>query len=141
MRDTYNNCVEHGASFPFDALTEWWDSNEPLPPPPARNWQHKAARGIFSSMRDRRGIKQELAHYIFTEFERASMVESLATLIRDSVAPITEGNHVGLGRQLVEKIRTFGSVNREFETVDSDVMDDMYDEVGRIVLAAQALGD
>lgn len=75
--------LESGASFPFDAPDEWMERDDrDLPPPPAVDWAHAAARGIIANLRDRRGIKQELQIYNIDEDVRAEIVTAIAAIAR-----------------------------------------------------------
>lgn len=137
MTDRFLQRVEHGAAFPFDATRKWWHAAG-MAPPPARDWEHKAARGVIADMKDRRGIKQELQPLDYKSSERTAFIADLANLIRSQPYPIAEGDHLKLGKLVVNRIRKFGAVDKEFDGIDDDVMDEIYDTVGRIILAAQA---
>ncbi|MBI6727477.1 hypothetical protein YA0089_28060 [Pseudomonas viridiflava] len=138
MTDRFLDRVEHGAAYPFDATKKWWQSSVKSSPP-ARDWAHAAARGVIADMTDRRGIKQELQVLDHKTSERTAFVSDLANIIRSQPQPIVEGTHEKLGKLVVSRIRKFGAVSREFEGIDDDVMDEIYDTVGRIILAAQAM--
>ena len=72
--------LQHGAEFPYDAPDKWWRDDGDLPPPPADDWAHAAARGVLANLSDRRGIKQELNSV--DEDVRVQLVADLAAIIR-----------------------------------------------------------
>ncbi len=68
--------IDHGNRFPFDAPNDWLRKSDP----PARDWAHRAARGILADLNDRRGIKQGFAD--IDQERRAEIVETMAAIIR-----------------------------------------------------------
>lgn len=81
-RSEAERLLAHGARFPYDAPDAWWRSSgdngpDPLP---AADWAHAAARGVLSSMTDRRGIKNSFDG--IDEETRAEIVSSIAEVIR-----------------------------------------------------------
>ena len=71
--------IEMGERFPYDGGADFWGDKNPTPTP-ARDWAHRAARGVLADLCDRRGVKHELDgvdHYV-----RAELAESLADIIR-----------------------------------------------------------
>lgn len=74
--------IKHGNEFPYDAPDDWWNADVVIPPAPATDWAHLAARGIIADLEDRRGIKNEL-HNIDEEI-RVDIVQSIAAIIREA---------------------------------------------------------
>ncbi|MEX3555946.1 MAG: hypothetical protein VB131_04920 [Burkholderia gladioli] len=74
------NCLEHGAQFPFDAPDSWRKNYPNEAPPDCPDWAHAAARGVLADLTDRRGIKQELVD--LDADVRAELVGSVAEIIR-----------------------------------------------------------
>lgn len=73
--------LQHSSRFPYDAKDAWWRS-APLAPPPAKDWAHRAARGVLTALQDQREIKHALAEK--GEATRVELVESLAEIIRQA---------------------------------------------------------
>lgn len=71
--------IEMGERFPYDGGEAFWNDRRPTPPP-AKDWAHKAARGVLANLSDRAGIKhavEDVDHEV-----RAELTESLAGIIR-----------------------------------------------------------
>lgn len=83
MSDIAKNLIEAAAQFPYDAPDAWWQASD-LPPPPALDWAHAAARGILGDLKGRSGVGNELAG--LDEDVRAELVESVADIIRTAQA-------------------------------------------------------
>lgn len=77
--------IGRGDVYPFDAPDTWW--NKPLsdlaPPPPPKDWAHRAARGIVADLTDRHGFKGSFTR--IDEDVRVRIVEQLAEIIREAV--------------------------------------------------------
>lgn len=74
-----------GDEYPYDAPDDWWRNSsdrEVLSGPPPKDWAHRAARGIYADLLDRRGIKQQLQDV--DEEVRAECIESAASIIRQA---------------------------------------------------------
>lgn len=71
--------LEMGAEFPFDAPDER-PGRKDVPPPPAEDWAHAAARGVIADLQDRRGIKREFEGLDYET--RVIIVSSLTDIIR-----------------------------------------------------------
>lgn len=74
--------LDMGANFPYDASDAWWNSDDTRMPPPAKDWAHRAARGVMADLKDRRGIKHELE--AVDEATRKELIEALAAIIREA---------------------------------------------------------
>lgn len=74
--------LELGNRYPYDASDRWWRRSNSPRPPRAKDWAHKAARGILADLRDRRGIKHALEN--IDEDIRKEIVEAIAAVIRES---------------------------------------------------------
>lgn len=73
--------IRHGNEFPFDETDAWWDTDGKKPTKP-KDWAHAAARGVITSLQDRRGIKHELDQSNIDEETRKEIVEEIASIIR-----------------------------------------------------------
>ncbi len=73
--------LNHSSKFPYDANDAWWRGRGDNPPP-AKDWAHRAARGVVEDLRDRRAVKHSLAE--IDEDTRVELVESLAEIIRQA---------------------------------------------------------
>ena len=83
VREAMHVLLQHGAEFPFDASDAWWHAEAgTVPTPKADNWRIAAARAILSSLRDRRGIKQELQIGLIDEDVREEIVLTIAAIIK-----------------------------------------------------------
>lgn len=69
--------LTYGSQMPFDAPDKWWHDPSDPPPPRARDWAHKAARGVMAELQGRTIIKDALA-------------DVPAALARDVVGAIAE---------------------------------------------------
>ena len=76
--------LESGSEFPFDAPDAWWHREDEPVPPPAKDWAHRAARGVLYNLSDRRGIKQGLQVLSIDEDTRIEIVDALAAIIREA---------------------------------------------------------
>lgn len=76
--------LHSGEHYPFDASDEWLElySGSRLPPE-AKDYAHRAARGIVADLQDRRGVKNGFSR--IDEDMRIDIVESIAAIIRESV--------------------------------------------------------
>ncbi|MGF6996846.1 hypothetical protein P3T25_005221 [Paraburkholderia sp. GAS32] len=79
MSDIAKNLIEAAAQSPYDAPDVWLQASD-LPPPPALDWAHAAARGILEDLRGRSGVGNELE--ALDEDVRTELVESVADIIR-----------------------------------------------------------
>lgn len=70
--------LDQGDRFPYDGGAAFWNGEAPVPS--AKDWAHRAARGILADLSDRRGIKHELE--AVEHDVRADLAESLAEIIR-----------------------------------------------------------
>lgn len=73
--------LRHGNEFPYDASDAWWRSHS-RKPPRAKDWAHRAARGILADLTDRRAVK-----WGFDDVDGATRKEiaaSLAAIIREA---------------------------------------------------------
>lgn len=89
-------CINHGAQFPYDGGQEFWEGSRHRVPPPATNWAHAAARGIFADLTDRRGLRNVLAsisHDVVSEMVQ-SVTDIILTAERTMRAPTAEGLEV-----------------------------------------------
>lgn len=70
----------------FDPNDPWWeDENHVSPDPsPAKDWAHRAARGIVNDLLDRRDIK--FGFHGVVEETRREIVETMAEIIRVAYA-------------------------------------------------------
>lgn len=64
---TVENCLEHGAKYPYD-------NRQPI------DAAHCAALGVIANLRDRRGVRQELEQ--IEDDIRIEIVDELAIIIR-----------------------------------------------------------
>lgn len=72
---------ESAQRFPYDADDAWWHARGgSVPPPPAADWAHAAARAVVHDLSDRRKIKRGFEH--IDEAVRKEIVESIAEIIR-----------------------------------------------------------
>jgi len=69
-----------GNHFPFDANDAWWNTDMTRVVPPAKDWAHKAARGILAKLRD----QNDIAIGDVDEAARAEIVKSIADIIREA---------------------------------------------------------
>jgi len=76
IEDDARRRIEQGNRFPYDAPNDWLRKSDP----PAKDWAHRAARGILAELNDRRGIKHGLAD--IDQDTRGEIVETLAAIIR-----------------------------------------------------------
>jgi hypothetical protein len=76
------NSLISGDRFPFDASDEWLDSETETSPPRAKDYAHRAARGIIANLRDRRSIKN--GFNMVDEEVRVLIVETIAAIIREA---------------------------------------------------------
>lgn len=72
--------LQHGAQFPYDASDAWWERSGR--PPRAKDWAHRAARGIIADLKDRRAIKWGFDNV--DEDVRREIVATLAEIIREA---------------------------------------------------------
>jgi hypothetical protein len=73
-------CLKRGDRHPYDDPNRYNDDG--IPPVPAHDWAHRAARGILEDLGDRRGIKHELE--MIDDDVRIELTESLAEIIRQA---------------------------------------------------------
>lgn len=83
--DITRHRLKHGAEFPYDAGSDFWEDRVPSPKP-ADDWAHAAARGVLADLLDRRGIKWALDDENIDYATRAEIVQSLAAIIRQAHA-------------------------------------------------------
>jgi len=96
--------INHGAQFPYDGGHEFWESQNPRTPPPATDWAHAAARGIFADLTDRRGLRNVLAsisHDVVSEMVQ-SVTEIILTAERTMKAPTADGLEVVDGAGIIK---------------------------------------
>lgn len=76
--------LHSGENWPFDATDEWIElySASRLPPE-AKDYAHRAARGIIANLQDRRGVKNGFDR--IDEDMRIDIVEDMAEIIREAV--------------------------------------------------------
>jgi hypothetical protein len=73
--------LAHGADFPYDGGGEFWTKID-VPPPPAVDWAHRAARGVLADLSDRQGIKHELYNVDYSV--REELTAAIAAVIREA---------------------------------------------------------
>ncbi len=73
--------LNHSSKFPYDANDAWWRGRGDNPPP-AKDWAHRAARGVLADLDGRLGMEDVLRS--FDEATRVELVESLAEIIRQA---------------------------------------------------------
>lgn len=79
-----NSSLKRGDQYPYDAPDEYET------PPPAKDWAHRAARGVIADLCDRRDIKHSFGGV--DEDVRVDLVETLADIIRGAApTPPTAG--------------------------------------------------
>lgn len=72
---------ESARRYPYDADDAWWHARAgSVPPPPAADWAHAAARAVVHDLSDRRKIKQGFVQ--IDEAVRKEIIESIAEIIR-----------------------------------------------------------
>lgn len=79
-QENANLCLNRGDTYPYDDPNRFNDDG--IPVVPARDWAHRAARGILADLSDRRGIKHELE--MVDDDVRIELTESLAEIIRQA---------------------------------------------------------
>lgn len=92
--------LELGAMYPYDAPDDWKEDDKDSQPPPAKDWAHRAARGILSDLTDRRGIKHGFNN--IDEDVRVELVGSLAAIIRQAAEESAIGGRVMPPKYVVE---------------------------------------
>lgn len=80
MSNDAKHALKMGDKYPYDATDEWWNSGEESDTPPAKDWAHRAARGVIANLKDRHTIKRGFEG--IDEDIRKEIVESLADIIR-----------------------------------------------------------
>ena len=71
-----------GNHFPHDADNAWWNDERTRGVPPAKDWAHKAARGILRKLKDQRDCAGLNA--MGDEAARVEIVEAIAEIIREA---------------------------------------------------------
>lgn len=78
------HALHSGEHYPFDATDEWIEMySASRLPPEAKDYAHRAARGIIANLQDRRGVK-----YGFNRIDedmRIDIVEDISAIIREAV--------------------------------------------------------
>lgn len=123
--------VERGANFPFDGSDEFWSTDATFQPDPARNWVHAAARGIMSDVRDRRGIKQSFQIFEWIEADRVRLISDLSAIIENQF--LSDSTEFKAEKAVVRHLRQFSN---EFDGIDDDVMDSIYEDFHEIIMEA-----
>jgi hypothetical protein len=112
-------CLSDGACFPYDAPDEWFEqSGEPLPPP-ARDWSHRAARGVLANLSDRRGIKHALSD--IDEEVRHDIVDSLAAIILEAHAPTTGASPPVEEKAGPSAMQIIAAVKKQIEAIEAQL--------------------
>ena len=83
MTTPAQRALAHGADFPYDGGEEFWTKID-VPPPPAVDWAHRAARGVLADLTDRQGVKHELSAVDYDV--REELTDSIAAIIREAGA-------------------------------------------------------
>lgn len=80
--------INLGNRYPFEETDHWWHASEGDPLDP-QDWANSAARGIISSLQERKGIKKELDVHNIGEKTRKEIIAEIAAIIRTSVGQNT----------------------------------------------------
>jgi hypothetical protein len=121
----------HGQRFPFDAGEIWW-AGSGKNPPISVDRSHAAARGVFSDLTDRSGIKQALDQLGHTE--REDLVKQVSHVIRSTHQ---EGDWPAkAARDLLEVVKSPEAVQHEFNNIDADVYEEMVGDLSDIIRLA-----
>jgi hypothetical protein len=92
LEERVNSALQRADRVPFDSSDEWYDiaawaeEDEETNPPPAKDWAHRAARGIVEELSDDRGTALETAFHRerVDEGTRIELVEVIAEVIRQA---------------------------------------------------------
>jgi hypothetical protein len=76
--------LQQGELFPYDAPDSWWaDATREIPVPKAKDFAHRAARGIIANLRSRRSVENGFER--IDEDMRIEIVNDAAEIIREAL--------------------------------------------------------
>ena len=111
--------LHSGEHYPFDAPDEWIEMySASRLPPEAKDYAHRAARGIVANLMDRRGVKNGFNR--IDEDMRIDIVEDIAAIVREAVKDELRPKTIAVLRRLLPDWHEDAEPNH-----DGDVMCEM----------------
>lgn len=112
-----------GAHKPFDGSDACLKGSEP--PPPARNWQHAAARTTVAYLQSFHELRDALSLKLWPETRRVKLINDLVNLIETH---FSEKNEV-VSKKIFDQLSKAEGFDVEFAVFEKDELKDIREDI------------